>query len=38
MIDSDDCGAISGINEGEEIPIYSEKTGPSAALHTTDPT
>jgi hypothetical protein len=38
MIDGDDCGAISGLNEWQERLKYSEKTCPSAALSTTDPT
>jgi hypothetical protein len=38
MIDDDDCGAISGMNEWQGKPKYSEETCPSAALSTTDPT
>jgi hypothetical protein len=41
IIDADDCGAISGENEQQGKPKYSEntwKTCPSAALSTTDPT
>jgi hypothetical protein len=38
MIDGDDCGGISGMNEWQEKQEYSEKTCPSAALSTTDPT
>jgi hypothetical protein len=38
MIDCDDCGAISGMNEWQGEPKYSMKTFPSAALSTTDPT
>jgi hypothetical protein len=37
MID-DDCGAISGMNEWQGKPKYSEKICPSAALSTTHPT
>jgi hypothetical protein len=38
MIDGDDCGAISGMNEWQGKPKYSEETCPSAALSTTDHT
>jgi hypothetical protein len=38
MIDGDDCGAISGINEWQGKPKYSEKTCTSDALSATDPT
>jgi hypothetical protein len=38
MIDGDDCGTISGMNEYQEKPKYLEKTSVSAALSTTDPT
>jgi hypothetical protein len=38
MIDGDDCGAISGINEWEGKLKYLEKTRPSVILSTTDPT
>jgi hypothetical protein len=38
MIDGDDCRAISGMNECQGKPKYSEKPCPSAALSTTDPT
>jgi hypothetical protein len=38
MIDGDDCGAISVINEWQGKPKYCEETCPSAALSTTDPT
>jgi hypothetical protein len=37
MID-DDCGANSRMNECQGKPKYPEKTCPSAALSTTDPT
>jgi hypothetical protein len=37
MIDGDDCGAISGMNEWQGKPKYSEETWPSAALYITDP-
>jgi hypothetical protein len=36
--DGDDQGAISGMNEWQGKPKYSEKTGPSASLSITDPT
>jgi hypothetical protein len=32
--DDDDCEAISGMNEWQGKPKYSEKTWPSAALST----
>jgi hypothetical protein len=38
MIDGDDCGAISGMNEWQGKPKYWEETCPSAALSTTVPT
>jgi hypothetical protein len=38
MIDGDDCGVISGMNEWQGKPKYWEETCPSAALSTTDPT
>jgi hypothetical protein len=38
MIDRDDCGAISGMNEWQGKLKYWEETCPSAALSTTDPT
>jgi hypothetical protein len=38
MIDGDDCGTISGMNEWQRKPKYSEETCPSAALSTADPT
>jgi hypothetical protein len=38
MIEGEDCGAISGINEWQGKPKYSEKTWPSAALSTIDVT
>jgi hypothetical protein len=34
----DDCGAISGMNDWQGKPKYSEKTCTSDALSTTDPT
>jgi hypothetical protein len=37
MTDGDDCGAVSGINEWQGKPKYSEETCHSAALSTTDP-
>jgi hypothetical protein len=36
--DDDDSGAISRMKEWQVAPQYSETTGPSAALSTTDPT
>jgi hypothetical protein len=38
MIDGEDCGAISEMNEWQRKPKYPEKTWHSAALSTTDPT
>jgi hypothetical protein len=38
MIDGDDCGAVSGMNEWQWKPKYSEETCPCAAASTTDPT
>jgi hypothetical protein len=37
MIDGDECGAISGINEWQGKPKFLEKTCPSAVLATKDP-
>jgi hypothetical protein len=37
MIDGDDCGAISGMNEWQGKPKYSEITSFSVALSTIDP-
>jgi hypothetical protein len=37
MIDGDDCGAISGMNEWQGKPKYWKETCPSAALSTTNP-
>jgi hypothetical protein len=37
-IDGDDCEAISGMNEWQGKPTYSEETCPIAALSITDPT
>jgi hypothetical protein len=37
MIDGDDCKAITGMNEWQGKPKYSEEC-PSAALSTADPT
>jgi hypothetical protein len=34
----DHCGTISGMNEWQGKPIYSEKTCSSAALSSPDPT
>jgi hypothetical protein len=36
MIDCDDCGAITGMNECQGKPKYSEEICPNAALSTTD--
>jgi hypothetical protein len=36
MIDDDDCGAVSEINQWQGKPKYSEETCPIAALCTTD--
>jgi hypothetical protein len=36
MIDGDDCGAVSGMNEWQGKPTSSEKTFPSATLSTAD--
>jgi hypothetical protein len=36
--DDDECGAISGMNDWQGKLKYSEKTCPSAALSTTNPT
>jgi hypothetical protein len=36
MIDGDDCGVISEMNEWQGKPKYWEETCPSAALSTTD--
>jgi hypothetical protein len=38
MVDGDDCGAISGMNEWQGKPKYSVETWSSAALSITDPT
>jgi hypothetical protein len=38
MIDSDDCGSVRGMNEWHLKSKHWEKTRPSAALFTTDPT
>jgi hypothetical protein len=38
MIDASGCGAVSEMNECQVEPKYSEKTWPSVALSTTDPT
>jgi hypothetical protein len=38
MIDSDDCGAISGLNEWQGKLKYSEETCLNVTLSTTDPT
>jgi hypothetical protein len=38
MMDGDDCGAVSAMNEWQGKPKYPEETCPSAALSTTDPT
>jgi hypothetical protein len=38
MIDDDDCGAVSGINERQGKPKYPEETCPSATLSITYPT
>jgi hypothetical protein len=38
MIDGDDCGEISGMDEWRGKPKYSEETCPSAAQLTIDPT
>jgi hypothetical protein len=38
MTDGDDCGVISGMNEWQEKPKYSEETSLGAALSTIDPT
>jgi hypothetical protein len=38
MIDSVDCGAISGMNGWQGKPKYSEETFPTAALSTSDST
>jgi hypothetical protein len=37
-ITCDDCGAISRMNEWQGKPKHLEKTSPSAAMSTTDPT
>jgi hypothetical protein len=36
-MDDNNCGAISGRNEWQGKPKYSEETCPSVALSTTDP-
>jgi hypothetical protein len=38
IIDDDDCGAISGMNEWQGKPQYRGKTCSSVALSTTDST
>jgi hypothetical protein len=38
MIHGDDCGAVSGMDEWQGKPKYSEETCPSAAPSTTEPT
>jgi hypothetical protein len=38
LMDSDDCGSISGMNEWQGKLKYSKRACPSAALSTTDPT
>jgi hypothetical protein len=38
MMDGDECGAISGMDEWHGKPQYLEKTCPSAVLYTTHPT
>jgi hypothetical protein len=38
MIDGDDCGAVSGLNERQVKPKHWKKTCPSAALSITDST
>jgi hypothetical protein len=38
MIDGDDCGVIDGMNEWQDKRKYPEKTCPSTALSTTNPT
>jgi hypothetical protein len=38
MIDGDDCGANTGMNEGQGKQMYTKETCLSAALSTTDPT
>jgi hypothetical protein len=38
LIDGDDCGAVSVMNEWQGKPEYSEETCPSDALTTTDRT
>jgi hypothetical protein len=38
MIDGDDCGAISEMNDWQGKPKYVEEAWPSAALSTTNPT
>jgi hypothetical protein len=37
-MDGDYCGAVSGMNEWQGKPKFLERTSPSAALSTTDPT
>jgi hypothetical protein len=37
MVDGDDCGTISGMNDWQGKPKCSEKTCPSAALSTINP-
>jgi hypothetical protein len=38
MIDGDEFGAVGGMNEWHRKPKFSEKTCPSAAVSTADPT
>jgi hypothetical protein len=38
VTDGDDCGAITGMNEWQGKPEYSEGTCPSGAASITDPT
>jgi hypothetical protein len=38
MIDGNDCGSVSGMNELQRKPKYSEEMRASAALSITDPT
>jgi hypothetical protein len=38
ITDDYDCGAVSGMNERQDKPKYWDKTCPSAALPTADPT
>jgi hypothetical protein len=38
MIDGDDCGGITGMDDWQEKRKYSEETCPSAVLSTIGPT